>query len=65
MKDRTVNNYVTEFVWMELLRDEFGDDFEKLGMTLDSLEHYLENKLFPKLKELHKPAEEVKIVLDR
>ena len=50
---------------MELLRDEFGDDLEELKMTTDSLELYLENQLFPALKELHKPAEEVKIVLDR
>ena len=65
MKDRTIRNYTTEFVWMELLRDEFGDDLEELKMTTDSLELYLENQLFPALKELHKPAEEVKIVLDR
>jgi len=50
---------------MDLLRDEFGDDLEELKMTPASLDLYLENQLFPALKELHKTAEEMNIVLDR
>ena len=64
-KSRTARSYAFALNFVDLLYDEFPEEFLRLGITRHEIDTYLKTHMFPTVKDLHAEPEDHHKVISR